>query len=632
MKSKRKQFLHIEGLRALAVILVILYHADIPFFKGGFIGVDIFLVISGYLMGVTLTKSDSFNIVDFYNRRLMRLLPHLVVMLIVCSVLSYILLPPYLLKETAQSSVSAIVSLSNLFFYTQVNYFSPDSLMRPFIHTWSLGLEVQFYILFGLLALLNNRLIFLSLIFFLSVVSFIISVYWVEVLPSAAYFTLPSRFWEFGAGVLFSFNYLNGRFKFSPRVNNLLSSVCLFLILFCAINYYSSLPFPGIAALLPVLSTLWLISSSNNADFLKLSLGWRPLVLIGGLSYGLYLWHQPIFALSRMIFQRDLGFVNIIFCILLAAIISFVGKIYVEDKFRGRDITQPFNFLVYSSCCILFASFGYFATISDGFKNRIANEFDSQPYFYDVNDEKSLALDVWKLVEYDVSSDVPFEQDKDTVNILLIGDSMAYDMAASIHYFSAQQYSKIQVRLVRNDSGCFYLSSDNDICKSTFESVEGIINRLKPDVVGVAALWKKGANLESLQKYFSRWDSLSKSKLVVFGSTGFNDIYSLAYMISSKSEVPSQSEVDNMSFHHRRDKFEDGNVLIEDIATKQGFIYFDRKETFCVLSEQKCRILSYSNSPMIWDNAHLSKTGMEKTFDYFNNNVSVLYESKKVSN
>ena len=229
----------IDGLRALAVIPVILYHADFDIFQGGFVGVDIFFVISGYLITSIIIRdieNNHFSLINFYERRARRILPSLFFIVFLTVIFSCLYLPPHALKDVGQSVFSVSLFISNIFFYFETDYFANTAKMAPLLHTWSLGVEEQFYILFPILLLFIKKLkkLFqIFLIFFLLICSLYISESLLKNDQEYSFFIVISRFWELAIGSLLAMiKGVSIENKFKLFWNDLFALLGIFLILF----------------------------------------------------------------------------------------------------------------------------------------------------------------------------------------------------------------------------------------------------------------------------------------------------------------------------------------------------------------------------------------------------------------
>jgi peptidoglycan/LPS O-acetylase OafA/YrhL len=289
----------IDGLRAVAVLLVVFNHLRIRF-NGGYVGVDVFFVISGYLIGAHILSEmgrGEFSLVNFYERRIRRIVPALFVMLLGASLLACRYLLPTETVPFAGSLLAAIVSVSNILFAHQAGYFDAPSLSKPLLHTWSLGVEEQFYIFFPLLLLAIRRWFPRRLkivLWTVAIASFVLSVIWVQrVNSTTAFFLAPWRAWELLLGAIASQSYLP-RIK-GPVARNVASLAGISLILWPAVSYSAATSFPGMAALPPCLgATLLILGGQDGPSLVGSVLSWRPVVFVGLISYSLYLWHWPL--------------------------------------------------------------------------------------------------------------------------------------------------------------------------------------------------------------------------------------------------------------------------------------------------------------------------------------------------
>ena len=329
----------LDGLRALAVLAVLAFHLDIAAFHGGFIGVDIFYVISGYLITrIVSTQIDAgqFNFIDFIVRRARRLLPALLVTIAVTLLGAFLLMSPSHFSDAARSATFAAFSVSNWFFWIDSDYFASSKYVRPLLHTWSLGVEVQFYLLWpfvlGAVMKVRHHALQILLMAGFAFVSFASALWAHTTLPSATFYLSPFRIWQFAAGGcvgLFAASYLPHlhrylRWAFFALGLALLASS---LTLLTPHNYRS------LSAVLPTIGASALILGLGTAPA-RLMLGHSATVYIGKISYSLYLTHWPIIILYRYWVFRPLEPLEMIGC----AILSFASAIllyrFVETRFR----------------------------------------------------------------------------------------------------------------------------------------------------------------------------------------------------------------------------------------------------------------------------------------------------------
>lgn len=318
-KNESTQYRHdIDGLRGVAILAVVLYHGGFPFFRGGFVGVDVFFVISGYFIAASLISSlrkPDFSLGDFYRRRAERIVPPLFVMA-VCGVLAaYWLFPPQDFRQLGKTLMSVAVFCSNLFFHSQGGYFDAPLEGNPFLHTWFLSIQGQFYILFPLFLLLvrRRRKDGMALcIGLLLALSFGVSVLATRYAPQAAYFFLSSRGWELLAGALLAVwrrraHAGEGR-RLSAGLSEALALLALAAIVVPIPLYSPQTPFPGLAAVPPCLGAvllIWLPTVSDRLPAASRLLCLRPLLFAGTVSYSLYLWHWPVFVFMKDFMLRS---------------------------------------------------------------------------------------------------------------------------------------------------------------------------------------------------------------------------------------------------------------------------------------------------------------------------------------
>jgi peptidoglycan/LPS O-acetylase OafA/YrhL len=334
----------VDGLRAVAVLLVLADHFGIRL-RGGYIGVDIFFVISGYLIsGIILSElaQERFSIVRFYERRIRRIFPALLAVIAFVTVMAYRLFVPSEVEAYARSLLATLFSVSNFFFWHQAGYFDEASLIKPLLHTWSLAVEEQFYIIFPLFLLAARRFFpkrLKAAIIGITIVSFVAAVLTVHSSATAAFYFAPLRAWELLIGTIVSQGYLP---RLRGAVVRNVASISGFLLIFIpALIYSSKTSFPGLAALWPCLGAALIIAAGETgSSFVGWLLSLRPVVFVGLISYSVYLWHWPI-----LVFERTSSFLGLDLTsntgkVLLVALSLAIGALswaLIEQPFRkGR--------------------------------------------------------------------------------------------------------------------------------------------------------------------------------------------------------------------------------------------------------------------------------------------------------
>ncbi len=331
----------IDGLRAVAVLSVVLFHAGLVGLSGGFIGVDVFFVISGYLICSIVAEElrrDDFSIVRFYERRFRRIMPALFAMFSVTSIAATLVLMPPDLEDFSHSLIASTLFVSNVYFWKNTGYFDGTSEFKPLLHTWSLSVEEQFYIvtpllLFAIARWFSKR--YLACLLPIALLSFAVSVWGVERAPNAAFYVLPTRFWELLAGALLG---LCPPPTLARRgLRELCAGAGIALIAGAAVFFSDETPFPGSMALLPCLGTCLVIYAGLGGPTLVSSwLGTRPMVFIGAISYSLYLWHWPVFSLYRYQVGRELLALEAAALVGLGFFLAVLSWRFIEQPFRRK--------------------------------------------------------------------------------------------------------------------------------------------------------------------------------------------------------------------------------------------------------------------------------------------------------
>ena len=356
MSDHCRRRLDIDGLRALAVGAVLAFHAFPYWFPGGYAGVDVFFLISGFVITrshIGSVENGTFDWVDFYRRRIRRIFPALFLVLLASAIAGWVLLWPVDLVRLGTNIVAAALFVPNLLLWSEAGYFDVTSHTKPLLHLWSLGIEEQFYLLWPVMLLLLGRakwLIFALLA--LSVVSFVYSAYTVDTAPTAAFYSPLSRMWELGAGCILAI-WAHRRADapvFSAQSRNAMSMSGVALVVITFVTLESNSPFPGWRATLPVLGTA-LVIAGEDASVNRAILSNRSVVYIGLISYPLYLWHWPLLTFSRIV-HGELSVMTHVSLLSAAFVLAAATYNFIE-----RPISKVRNIRVVSRTAI--ASMGF---------------------------------------------------------------------------------------------------------------------------------------------------------------------------------------------------------------------------------------------------------------------------------
>lgn len=329
----------IDGLRTVAVMPVIFFHAGLDLFSGGFVGVDVFFVISGYLITSILIddlQKGTFSIARFYERRARRILPALFLVILCCAPFAWAWMLPSQMEDFGRSVIAVVFFASNILFWQDIDYFAPAAEDNPLLHTWSLAVEEQFYIFFPILLLWlwrfgRNPAFYVVL--GICIASLFLAELGSRTAPGATFYLLPTRAWELGAGSLCAF-VLNRR---GPLSNGYLAAAGLVGVLLAATLYDKTTPFPSLYALLPVVGTALIILYAGPSTVVGKLLSLRGMVAIGLISYSAYLWHQPLFAFARIRSLTTPSEPLMIALSLLALGLAYFSWRFVEAPFRRKS-------------------------------------------------------------------------------------------------------------------------------------------------------------------------------------------------------------------------------------------------------------------------------------------------------
>ena len=373
----------IDGLRAVSVLSVILYHADLRIFRGGFVGVDVFFVISGYLITTILLaeqKSGTFSLVNFYERRARRILPALFTVALACLPFAWLWLVPVDLESFSRSLIAVSAFASNILFYKSTSYFEAAAEWKPLLHTWSLAVEEQYYLIFPVVLMVAWRLgrrWVLAILVAAAVASLALARSTSISNPAAAFYLLPARGWELLIGALAAFHVASGGRWIGPRSSalgrQLGGLVGLLLVSYAVFAFDKTMPYPSVHTLIPTVGAALIILFATAETWVGRFLGGKALVSIGLMSYSAYLWHWPLF-----VFARHKSVPNVPGKVLMGALsaaalmLGYLSWRYVETPFRNRRIVTRGKIFAFAAVgSVVLSAFGLVGHFTKGYAGRI---------------------------------------------------------------------------------------------------------------------------------------------------------------------------------------------------------------------------------------------------------------------
>ena len=424
----------VDGLRAVAIVPVLLFHAGLSAFAGGFFGVDVFFVISGYLITAQLASSDKSGFAllgNFYHRRIRRLFPAIAIVSAVTAVIAYLIMTPSQLRPLFSSFTSTQVFLQNIYLWQNSGYWDQSLETSPLMHTWSLAVEEQFYLIFPLLfvakSMRNAKSVLVGVAITIFVLSFLGALTRFGTSSTGAFFLLPYRAWELMAGAIVALYSVNDKrfFKTKPYFSRLISNFGMTIIIIAIILGDESTRHPGLLTLLPVVGTALLIGFGREPSLTSRLLNNKLLVAIGKLSYGLYLWHFPILALWRIDKGTELDGVETTAAMVLTFACSYLMWKFAETPFRDRVRTR-------NKYVAIVATTGFVALVSIGLVGQntvFGKKSNSELALLEAQAKIPTELDNW--IEIDFESPISggsigvTERKSPMGDVVLLGDSHA---------------------------------------------------------------------------------------------------------------------------------------------------------------------------------------------------------------
>lgn len=493
----------VDGLRAVAVLAVVIFHAFPKLLPGGFIGVDIFFVISGYLITQIIHSnldSEKFTVSGFYVRRIRRIFPALLTVVIAVFCAGWLIMLPDEFRKLGKHIFGGSAFVSNIFFWHESGYFDSSAETKPLLHFWSLAIEEQYYLVWPLLMAIVWRFKrnFIAINTLCMLISFSINLYLVKHYPSAAYYMPFSRAWELLVGALLAHLTHNG-VRFHPAASKIGSVIGFALIFSSLFLIDSSSTFPGWWALMPTLGTFLILGSAESGWLNRALLSSKPLVILGLISYPLYLWHWPILSLLRINNGQAPSTFAKLSCLILAGILAYATYLWIERPIRFNPNPKIIPRLLIGMILVFFVGLA-------GFTNKIHPRHNGDDLNKIIN--ASLGWDFPGRLK-------PFKEAKHTAFIIptdrqektfYFGDSHIEQYVGRLTKIAKSFPKEANTTLIASRGGCPPIPGvkrdDDPDCTASID--QGFEMATRPDVkrVVIAACWNccfKGGSGENQQ-------------------------------------------------------------------------------------------------------------------------------------
>ena len=609
----------IDGLRAIAVVSVIIYHANITLLNnqilsGGFLGVDIFFVISGYLITKIIVNDldkNNFSFANFYERRIRRILPALFSIFIFTFLLSWIFLLPIDFINYSKSVISSFFFISNYYFYLSgLEYGAQVGLLKPILHTWSLSVEEQYYLIFPFFLFFFyktvNKKIFLIIIL-LIVSSFILSHLNIHKNSELKFYSIHTRIWELLIGSLILFIEKSKK-AHQFKINNSLFQY-LGILLICISFFFlnDETKHPSYLTLIPLIGTALIIICNKNNSLIYKIISSKLFVGTGLISYSLYLWHFPLFAYARISELSQLGnFFKIIICILIL-ILSVISYQFIEKPFRDKRYNFKKLSIILSFIGIVILSANWLVIKSNGFAQRYSD-------IYEINeiDNRLLKKKSWEIFE---SKRNFFDKNINNKKILFLGDSHTKGLFNSFYlnkkFYPQYDFSTIRYLLNLNLSyllerkdfqSAKYIVLTYRLEEENFENFEKLINFLLAHNKKIIISSRKNEYLSDFKlRYKNHW---------LINLT----LADKFFLENNLKFITSDNEIQNLNKIYYFNKVNVENIQninkkLKDLTLKYNLLFFNQNEYQCEDNKDFCHGITPSGKKIFYDYGHYTIDG-----------------------
>jgi peptidoglycan/LPS O-acetylase OafA/YrhL len=604
----------IDGLRALAVLPVILFHAGFKVFSGGYVGVDVFFVISGYLITSIIVleqQAGTFTLANFYERRARRILPALAVVVAATTLGAMALLRPGDMKEYAESVIAVFTFVSNILFWRTSGYFDTETELKPLLHTWSLAVEEQYYLFFPIVLMLAWRLgrrWIMSLLALVALASLALGQWGSYKDPTAAFYLLPTRGWELLIGALVAFHQANQpKASYRPVLRQAGSALGLALIVAAILVYDHETPFPGVYAMAPTLGAALIILFATPQTLVGRWLGSPAPVAIGLISYSTYLWHQPVLALAR---HHDAslapGSPAMLALAILSLVLAYFSWRFVELPFRNKRLFSRQQIFSYGlAVSVGFMAFGVAGSLSTGFLFRYAPADRELASLHPAEAGKYVARRFNQLKK-------PFDPADTRRKVLLIGDSFGQDLVNALYEGKLVGRIQLATRHVSHHCGNLFIEqsvllpkiSRTELARCNGHGLyeDAALRRLMQDAdeIWLASRWQPW-QAELIQTSLANLRAFADKPVLVFGPkyVGTVDLKALLAADDSTRLAATGGELD-----HQLSRTRD---MLSAALPADGWI--DIQPLLCGNTHNTCPLFRQDFGLISYDGGHLTPAG-----------------------
>ena len=605
----------IDGLRAVAIAAVVVFHAFPAAARGGFTGVDVFFVISGYLISRIIWRGlaeRSFTLAWFYGRRALRLFPALVLVLVATLVAGRWLFLPDAYGTLGKDVAAAAAFASNLVLWQDAGYFTENAALRPLTHLWSLAVEEQFYLVFPLLLIAAHRSWRLTgvLLALLAAASFGWNVATVSTDPAAAFYLLPSRFWELALGALLAYVQLSRGDVVAPRLRNATAFAGLGLLALACFGPTAGSLFPGWWALAPTAAAVLLIAAGPAALPNRRILASSPFVLLGKISYPLYLWHFPLLVLARVQWGPSLSFPVALAIVGASVVLAYatyrlvelpIRRLAARGSLRPRLLVAPLAAAGAAGLAILLAG-GLPGRLPVELQQLSTVAFDYKQAYR----ESRCFLQPWQGARAFRPECI---DDGEGKLLLLWGDSHAAHLYPGLAGAAREQRFRIaQLTASACPPLAGYRSSERPKCHGINQAALAVAREHRPATVVLSAQWEKYESLDGLRGTVAALRRAGVAEIVVVGPSP-NWPNGLAQALFKEVQREGLERFPLRVKHELSDAPARADRKLRPLARELGVTYIAALDVLCNRAGCLARVEDRADQLVVWDPSHFTAAG-----------------------